>query len=41
MKTRPDDGLQTIYGVGLLIILLNVIVAGVIVGILTVKHPAI
>lgn len=41
VKTRPDDGLQTIYGVGLLIVLLNLIVGGVIVGILTVRHPAI
>ncbi|MEI8380400.1 MAG: DUF4405 domain-containing protein [Planctomycetota bacterium] len=40
VKNRPDDGLQTIYGVGLLIVLLNLIVGGVIVGILTVKHPA-
>ncbi|MFO1041189.1 MAG: DUF4405 domain-containing protein [Planctomycetaceae bacterium] len=40
VKTRPDDGLQTIYGVGLMIVLLNLIVGGVIAAILTVRHPA-
>ena len=39
LKTRPDEGMQTIYGVGLMIVLLNVIVGGVIAAMLTVKQP--
>lgn len=39
IRNRPDDGMQTIYGVGLLIVLLNLIGGGVIVAILTVHRP--
>ena len=37
---RVDDGLQTIYGVGLLIVLLNVIGITVAAAMLTIKGPA-
>ncbi len=37
---RVDDGLQTIYGVGLLIVLLNVVGITVAVALLTIKAPA-
>jgi len=37
---RVDDGLQTIYGVGLLIVLLNVIGITVAAAVLTIKGPA-
>jgi hypothetical protein len=38
-KTRVDDGLQTIYGVGLLIVLLNVIGITVAAAMLTITGP--
>lgn len=38
-RNRPDSGMQTIYGVAILIVLLNLIVGGIIVAILTVKSP--
>ncbi len=38
-KTRPDDGMQTIYGVATLIVLLHVIAAGVVVAMLCVHRP--
>lgn len=37
---RVDDGLQTIYGVGLLIVLLNVIGITVAAAVLTIRGPA-
>jgi hypothetical protein len=39
-RSRVDDGMQTIYGVGLLIVLLNVIGITVAVAMLTIKGPA-
>lgn len=39
-EKRPDDALQTVYGVALLIVLLNAIAAGVIAALLTVQKPA-
>jgi hypothetical protein len=39
-RIRIDDGLQTIYGVGLLIVLLNVIGITVAAAMLTIKGPA-
>lgn len=36
---RPDDGMQTIYGVATLIVLLSVILSGIIAAVLTVKSP--
>ena len=39
-KGRVDDGLQTIYGVGLLIVLLNVIGISVAAAMLTITGPA-
>jgi hypothetical protein len=38
-RTRIDDGLQTIYGVGLLIVLLNVIGITLAAAMLTIKGP--
>lgn len=38
-KARVDDGLQTIYGVGLLIVLLNVIGIAVAAAFLTIRRP--
>lgn len=38
-KNRPDDGMQTIYGVTTLIVLLTIIMTGIIVAILTVREP--
>ncbi len=38
-KTRPDDGMQTIYGVATLIVILHVIAAGVVAAMLCVHHP--
>lgn len=38
-KTRPDDGMQTIYGVATLIVVLHVIAAGVLVAMLCVQRP--
>jgi hypothetical protein len=39
MKTRPDDGMQTIYGVATLIVLLHLIGIGVLVALLCVHRP--
>lgn len=39
-RIRVDDGLQTIYGVGLLIVLLNVIGVTVAAAMLTIRGPA-
>jgi len=39
-KGRVDEGLQTIYGVGLLIVLLNVIGIAVAAAVLTIRGPA-
>jgi len=38
-KARVDDGLQTIYGVGLLIVLLNIVGFAVAAAVLTIKGP--
>ncbi len=38
-KGRVDDGLQTIYGVGLLIVLLNVVGGAVAAAVLTIRGP--
>jgi hypothetical protein len=38
-KTRPDDGMQTIYGVATFIVILHVIAAGVVVAMLCVQRP--
>jgi Domain of unknown function (DUF4405) len=38
-KTRPDEGMQTIYGVATLIVLLHVIAAGVLAAMLCVHRP--
>jgi hypothetical protein len=38
-RTRPDDGMQTIYGVGTLIALLHLIGAGVIAALVCVRSP--
>lgn len=38
-RQRPDEGMQTIYGVATLIILLHVIGAGVIAALVTVQRP--
>jgi len=38
-KTRPDEGMQTIYGVATLIVLFHVIAAGVVAAMLCVHHP--
>jgi len=39
-KARVDDGLQTIYGVGLLIVLLNIVGFAVAAAVLTIKGPS-
>ena len=39
IKSRPDEGMQTIYGVAAMIGLLTVIVGTIIAAILSVKHP--
>lgn len=39
VRDRPDDGMQTIYGVGALIVLLHVIGAGVVAAMLCVRRP--
>ena len=39
VRQRPDDGMQTIYGVGTLIVLLHLIGAGVIAAMLCVRKP--
>ncbi len=39
IKTRPDDGMQTIYGVATLIVILHVIAAAVLAAMLCVHHP--
>ncbi len=39
-KGRIDEGMQTIYGVGLLIVLLNVVGAAVAAAVLTIRGPA-
>ncbi len=39
LKTRPDDGMQTIYGVATLIVLLNLIAGTIIAALLMVKQP--
>lgn len=36
---RPDDSMQTIYGVGALIVLLHIIAAGLIAAMWSLKHP--
>lgn len=36
---RPDEGMQTIYGVGLLIVVLHVIGFGVLLALFMAKHP--
>jgi Domain of unknown function (DUF4405) len=38
-KKRPDEGAQTIYGVGTFIVILTVMMAAIIVALLTVKQP--
>ncbi len=38
-RKRPDDGMQTIYGVGTLIVLFHVIAAGVIAAMVCVHQP--
>jgi hypothetical protein len=38
-RRRPDEGMQTIYGVATLIVLLHVIAAGVIAALLCVRRP--
>jgi hypothetical protein len=38
-KSRPDDGIQTIYGVATLIVILHVIAAGVLAAMLCVHRP--
>jgi hypothetical protein len=38
-RQRPDEAMQTIYGVATLIVLLHLIAAGVIVALLCVRHP--
>jgi hypothetical protein len=38
-RQRPDEGMQTIYGVATLIVLLHLIAAGVVVALLCVRHP--
>lgn len=40
IKARPDEGMQTIYGVATLIGLLTVIAGTIIAAILSVKHPS-
>jgi hypothetical protein len=38
-RARVDDGLQTIYGVGLLIVLLNIVGVAVAAAMLTIRSP--
>jgi len=38
-KTRPDDGMQTIYGVATLIVILHIIAAGVLAAMFCVHRP--
>lgn len=38
-KSRPDDGMQTIYGVGFLILVLNLLGAGFAAAMLTIQSP--
>jgi hypothetical protein len=38
-RRRPDEGMQTIYGVATLIVLLHVVAAGVIAAMLSVRRP--
>jgi hypothetical protein len=38
-RERPDEGMQTIYGVGTLIALLHILGLGIIAALLTVKRP--
>jgi hypothetical protein len=38
-RQRPDEGMQTIYGVATLVVILHLIAAGVIVAMLSVRHP--
>jgi hypothetical protein len=38
-RVRVDESMKTIYGVGLLIVLLHLIAAGIIVSMYLVKHP--
>lgn len=38
-RTRPDDGMQTIYGVATLIVLLHIIGIGVLVAMFSVERP--
>ena len=39
-QQRPDDGMQTIYGVGTLIVLFHLIAAGVIAALVCVHQPS-
>jgi hypothetical protein len=39
-KSRPDDAMQTIYGVGTLVVLLHLIAIGVIAAMASLIHPA-
>lgn len=39
VKSRPDEGVQAVYGVGTFIVVLAIIFSGVVVGMLTVKQP--
>ncbi|MBS0260860.1 MAG: hypothetical protein JSS02_02800 [Planctomycetes bacterium] len=39
LKSRPDDGMQTVYGVATMIGFLGLILAGLIAAVLTVKSP--
>jgi hypothetical protein len=38
-KSRPDDGMQTIYGVATLIVILHIMAAGVLLAMLCVHRP--
>ncbi len=38
-RGRPDEGMQTIYGVATLIVLLHLIAAGVIVALVVIRRP--
>jgi hypothetical protein len=38
-RERPDEGMQTIYGVATLIVLLHLIAAGVIVALVVIRRP--
>jgi len=39
IKARPDEGVQTIYGVGTFIVILTVLMGGIVAAVLTVEHP--